>query len=900
MPSSGPVARFGDYELVRPIAQGGMGAVYEVLDRKTGMRRAAKTILRPDDPQTCARFRREASLMARCDAHRGIVKVHAYGEAPDGAPYLILDLVQGEGLDDLLRREGRLDPTRAAELASDIAVALAFVHERGIVHRDVKPSNVLMDEGGTPRLTDFGIATARDVERLTKTGTFVGTLDYCAPEQATGSARQIGPWTDAWSVGAVLFHMLAGEPPLAALAPLAILDALATSSPIRDVRSVAPGTPDALAAIVSRALAKDLQYRYEGCAELAQDLERFLTGEAPVALGQVRREARRRASRPLAVALAAVAIGIVAVGVGGVFARQHARSVALEEARLEIARGDAALHRLAGGAALDDAALEAVRASVGRGRAALGQLRPETGEGSEPSGASRELDRIAAAVETLAARRALATGDAASALARLDAVPGGLDAEGRYLRASALVRLGREGEAKPELERLAVDRGSSFRPAAAEVLGDVALASGEAARASELYGTAAEPGGPDALRARAKRAGALALAGQADAAFRDLAAVLPESDYRTIESSDPRAAAAPALYLRATRVETPREQGLLLDVASRLGTEPPSLRVPVARAWSAVASYEVERFQEISFQKRLAPSDIGLMRTAYRHFARALALDPGLDRSALRSNLASIRLWGHTAEPAIALDFARALHEELASEPGLLVILGELEVHRAAKPTEETAAWFRSAARAMVDHPEDDTPEIPSYALSTLHNWLTVGGNVPPVSDCELAERLAARVDQRDAWLEVASAYATAGQLERSLLCIDRFRLSPGEDASLLELYKHNMRIRMFRIAHQEAAALELARRVHDEHPGDERYGRSLAHVFLFCNDPAHAIELFPGDPEKYSDVDLLADIGEAHARLGHTEAARAFGARLEALKAGDRAFWLHPDKAAH
>jgi hypothetical protein len=280
-----------------------MGAVLEVRSRRTGVSYAAKTILEPGDSQARARFAREAELLGRCDRHPGIVKVHSTGELPDGTPYMILDLVPGESLAALLAREEKLEPRRAAELALRLARALAFVHERGIVHRDVKPSNVLLDQAsGEPRLTDFGIAAARDLERLTRTGVFVGTLSYCAPEQVFGG--EVGPPADVFALGCVLHELLAGAPPIQGEGPQDVLARLASDGSLPDVRTIVPEVPAPLAGIVGRCIEKDARRRYHDGAELARELEAFLEG----------RKVRGRAARPARFIAAAGALAALALG----------------------------------------------------------------------------------------------------------------------------------------------------------------------------------------------------------------------------------------------------------------------------------------------------------------------------------------------------------------------------------------------------------------------------------------------------------------------------------------------------------------------------------------------------------------------------------------------------------
>jgi hypothetical protein len=408
--------QLGEYVPLRVIAKGGMGIVFEVVSLATGARFAAKMTLRADR-STQARFRREAILLARCDRHPGVVKVHGFGETEDGSLYMILDLVQGESLDEMLKREGRLAPARAARLGAALARALGHIHARGIVHRDVKPSNVLLDAAGEPRLTDFGLACAPDVDRLTHVGSFVGTPQYCSPEQARGFG--LGPATDVFSLGCVLFQMLTGECPFSASTMYGLFEQLSSREPFVDVRLLAPAVPAAVAEVVALALSKRPEDRPASGDELARLLER---ATAPRARRSLARVARRRA--PVAVALVASAIAVAAgVAAGLALRARPARPV-------EAARPD--LERVAPAATAR--AREATDATALLRRALAS---------SDRHARERDLalaSRLAPAPSPLGAEAAQAWLDLAlgPALAELEAGPAGFfDPNGRHLEALA-------------------------------------------------------------------------------------------------------------------------------------------------------------------------------------------------------------------------------------------------------------------------------------------------------------------------------------------------------------------------------------------------------------------------------------------------------------------------------
>ncbi|MCO5171349.1 MAG: serine/threonine protein kinase [Planctomycetes bacterium] len=306
------------FRIVRPLGKGGMASVFEVALPDDPRRLAAK-VLAARSPTARERFRREGEVLARL-RHPHVVAVHGSGELEDGRPYLLLDLVDGRSLTEHLARAGPLPVAEALRLAREVAAALAAAHGAGVVHRDVKPDNVLLDAAGRALLTDFGIALALDQERLTRTGQWAGTLHYMAPEQLSGGER-VGPPTDVYAVGALLYELLAGERPFDGDDVHQLAVAISTREP-PPLRTHRPDVPAAIAALVHRCLEKEPRARHPDAGALLDDLDRLVAGGRPatsisgVALG-VRRALRRRHVRALAaLALLLAAGGAVASTLG--------------------------------------------------------------------------------------------------------------------------------------------------------------------------------------------------------------------------------------------------------------------------------------------------------------------------------------------------------------------------------------------------------------------------------------------------------------------------------------------------------------------------------------------------------------------------------------------------------
>ncbi|MFN0093121.1 MAG: protein kinase domain-containing protein, partial [Acidimicrobiales bacterium] len=277
-----PVVLNGRYELHSLVARGGMAEVFlardQLLDRPVAVK-----VLFPEfaaDPAFVERFRREAQAAANLN-HPHIVGVYDWG-SHGGTYYIVMEYVNGRSLAEILRTEGTLHPDRAADVATDIAAALYFAHRNGVVHRDIKPGNVLITASGHVKVADFGIARAMGVttsDNLTQAGSVMGTAAYFSPEQAQGLA--VDPRSDLYSLGVVLHEMLAGRPPFRGDTPVAIAYKHVQEAPT-PLRRLNPLTPPALEAITLKLLAKNPANRYASADELRTDLRRYREGQ-PVA-----------------------------------------------------------------------------------------------------------------------------------------------------------------------------------------------------------------------------------------------------------------------------------------------------------------------------------------------------------------------------------------------------------------------------------------------------------------------------------------------------------------------------------------------------------------------------------------------------------------------------------------
>jgi serine/threonine protein kinase len=323
----------GRYELEKLVGSGGMSNVFRahdrLLERTVALKILHEQYTRDDD--YVERFRREARAVAKL-AHPNIVTVIDRGEQ-DGRQFIVFEYVDGQNLKELTR-DGPLEVQQAIGLTLQVAGALSFAHERGLVHRDVKPQNVLLNEDGQAKVTDFGIARSLDVQGVTHTGTVLGTSDYIAPEQARG--QRVDPKTDIYSLGAVLYELLVGEVPFAGDNFVAVA-MRHVSEPAPSVLEHRPDCPPRLDFAIQRAMAKDPDDRFASMEDFAAELEACraeLDGRGDegatmiVPPARPPRATQRRARRfPVTPLLIVLAGALVAVGAYLLLRDDGARSV---------------------------------------------------------------------------------------------------------------------------------------------------------------------------------------------------------------------------------------------------------------------------------------------------------------------------------------------------------------------------------------------------------------------------------------------------------------------------------------------------------------------------------------------------------------------------------------------
>ena len=312
----------GRYKLVELIGRGGMSSVWKAHDRLLDRIVAIKVLHEQftKDEEYVERFRREARSVAQL-SHPNIVTVIDRGEE-DGRQYIVFEYVEGENLKQLIERDGALAVRDALSMALQMARALGFAHDRGLIHRDVKPQNVLLNEDGQAKMTDFGIARSVDFEGVTITGTVLGTSEYIAPEQARG--QRVDALTDVYSLGVVLYELLTGRVPFQGENFVAI--ALRhVNEPAPSVLERRPDCPPRVGMAVDRAMSKRPEERFQSMEELCRELEACLAeldpssedatmiARRPVAPPRQRRQPRARRRRGGVLWPIAAVVGILLV-----------------------------------------------------------------------------------------------------------------------------------------------------------------------------------------------------------------------------------------------------------------------------------------------------------------------------------------------------------------------------------------------------------------------------------------------------------------------------------------------------------------------------------------------------------------------------------------------------------
>src|SRR5437870_3034501 len=271
--------RIGNYQILEEIGRGGMGVIYRARQRHSRRVVALKRMLsfHAESQETLARFRREAQAAASLD-HPNILPIYEVSETEDGLPFFSMKFAAGGSLLDAapaLRNE----PRRSVALMAKVARAVGYAHSHGILHRDLKPGNILLDGCGEPLVSDFGLAKWLDTStNLTRTLTIFGTPGYIAPEQAKRSAPKLTPAADVYSLGAILFDLFAGRPPFLGEHALAVIQQ-ASEKPAPKLRSLIPGFDRDLETICAKCLDREPLARYQSAADLAHDLECWLEGK---------------------------------------------------------------------------------------------------------------------------------------------------------------------------------------------------------------------------------------------------------------------------------------------------------------------------------------------------------------------------------------------------------------------------------------------------------------------------------------------------------------------------------------------------------------------------------------------------------------------------------------------
>ncbi|MBI3271048.1 MAG: protein kinase [Planctomycetes bacterium] len=665
---------FGRYRLLSEVGRGGMGVVYKAWDGELKRVVALKTLLPEATPSELdvQRFLREARASARL-RHPNIVQVHEVS-AFEGVQYFTMDFIDGESF---AVAKKRFPTRRFLEVLRDVAHALHAAHEAGVIHRDVKPGNVLLDGTGRPYVTDFGLA--KEVKEgkgrsFSTSGALLGTPHYMSAEQAEGRLGEVGPWSDVWSLGVILYEHLAGRMPFEADNLLDVLLAIVQSEPEPPSRVAVRQrsrrqVPEDLETIALRCLEKNTRRRYRSAKELAEELERFLAGEPILAKPASRWAALGRAARKhTAAVVAASVLAVAALGFWLWAAEGAARRTQAVAEALRLGREE---EEAAGAATGVEAArrLEAAAAAFDRAKKI----------DSDSAEAQAGMDRITARLREVEEARKGATEKEAS------------DRE-RRRQAAELLERGRE--ALKHAEQRAREKDATHAAVAGKA--EEALRSIDAA-----VGKA-----PDDAAALYEQGRALALLGRADraeAAWRKAAGLAPDLAIvrlglgrLLIARACGAEAAAPDGAEGAARVDTARlgaEAAIQFRaaLATRQALDDP-LQREIAAAAAAYLASDAERVQAVTRAalERFGSLDgveclhwlAGLSLPPERAricFDRALAIHPNFREALLARGLALRRLGD---KPRAAADYARVLELSPPDAPARAALQAVLDALR--------------------------------------------------------------------------------------------------------------------------------------------------------------------------------------------------------------------------
>jgi len=293
----------GRYEILSILGEGGMGRVYKVRDRELDKVIALKTIRGESDAESIQRFKHEL-VLARKITHKNVVRIFDLGEA-EGQKYFTMEYIEGDSLKGVIRRRGKIPYLEAIQLSMQVLGGLQEAHDQGVVHRDLKPQNIMVDGQGIAHLMDFGIARSTDTTGMTATGAVVGTPDYMSPEQVKG--QKAGPPSDVFSFGVILYEMLTGDVPYHADTPMSKIVMRLTERP-RPPRELTKELPKYLEALVLKCMEVDPALRYQTVGEIFQDLERHHVDRS------LTMRVTRAVSRSRGPLLGAAAVALIALG----------------------------------------------------------------------------------------------------------------------------------------------------------------------------------------------------------------------------------------------------------------------------------------------------------------------------------------------------------------------------------------------------------------------------------------------------------------------------------------------------------------------------------------------------------------------------------------------------------